>query len=160
MEDQIIKKEERLRYLNGGFGTKGELILTIRELSFVHKGKKLLLIPLKEILSTQALRVRSFNGLVISYNNNGKESKASITHFGIIDLLVLRDASHLLQLREPYFNSWVRAIDNARLGRHAISSNSNSQIGVADELKKLKELIDRGIITQFHFDNQKKKLLE
>jgi hypothetical protein len=33
-------------------------------------------------------------------------------------------------------------------------------ISPADELKKFKELLDSGVITQEEFDNQKKKILE
>lgn len=43
-----------------------------------------------------------------------------------------------------------------------VSSNNNKNSGglsVADELKKLKELLDNGIITQQEFDTQKSKLI-
>lgn len=36
---------------------------------------------------------------------------------------------------------------------------SSSNISVADELKKFKELLDQGVITQEEFDNQKQKLI-
>jgi hypothetical protein len=42
----------------------------------------------------------------------------------------------------------------------AYSSPSNSNYSVADEIRKLKKLLDEGIITQEEFENQKKKLLE
>lgn len=44
---------------------------------------------------------------------------------------------------------------------HIDSSNlpTSSNLSVADELKKLKELLDEGIITQEEFNNQKAKLL-
>jgi predicted Zn-dependent peptidase len=35
-----------------------------------------------------------------------------------------------------------------------------SQLGVAEELKKFKELLDNGIISQEEFDGKKKQLLE
>jgi hypothetical protein len=39
------------------------------------------------------------------------------------------------------------------------NSNNSGQISIADELKKLKELLDIGVITQQEFDTQKAKLL-
>ena len=39
------------------------------------------------------------------------------------------------------------------------NANTNGQISVADELKKLKELLDCGVITQQEFEEQKNKLL-
>lgn len=41
----------------------------------------------------------------------------------------------------------------------AVDGTKNSGISVADELKKLKELLDTGIITQQEFDAQKSKLM-
>ena len=38
-------------------------------------------------------------------------------------------------------------------------NNSNSNISVADEIKKFKELLDIGAITQEEFDAKKKELL-
>lgn len=39
------------------------------------------------------------------------------------------------------------------------SENSKPQMSIADELKKLKELLDAGVLTQEEFEAQKKKLL-
>ena len=39
------------------------------------------------------------------------------------------------------------------------SGNNNTQISVADELKKLKELLDAGVLSQEAFNQQKMKLL-
>lgn len=41
----------------------------------------------------------------------------------------------------------------------ASTINASAEGGVADELKKLKGLLDSGILTQAEFDSQKKKLL-
>ena len=37
--------------------------------------------------------------------------------------------------------------------------SSNNNLSIADELKKLKELIDQGVINQEEFDNLKSKLM-
>ena len=39
------------------------------------------------------------------------------------------------------------------------TAKNNGPISVADELKKLKELLDSGVITQDEFNNEKAKLL-
>lgn len=39
------------------------------------------------------------------------------------------------------------------------TAQGGGQLSVADELKKLKELVDSGVITQDEFDKQKKKLM-
>lgn len=42
----------------------------------------------------------------------------------------------------------------------AVNTNqSGGSMSVADELKKLKDLLDQGIITQEEFDAQKRKLM-
>lgn len=41
-----------------------------------------------------------------------------------------------------------------------VKIEGGAPVSVADELKKLKELLDQGILTQAEFDAQKKKLLE
>lgn len=43
--------------------------------------------------------------------------------------------------------------------KSAISNTSHSNISTADELKKFKELLDMGVITQEEFDAKKKQLL-
>ena len=43
--------------------------------------------------------------------------------------------------------------------RTAANGNSNSAVSSADELKKYKELLDSGVITQEEFDAKKKQLL-
>jgi hypothetical protein len=42
---------------------------------------------------------------------------------------------------------------------HRVETNNTSQHSVADELKKLKELLDSEVINQDEFDTQKRKLL-
>ncbi|RAJ05434.1 putative oligomerization/nucleic acid binding protein [Chitinophaga skermanii] len=63
-------------------------------------------------------------------------------------------------------NYWIE-IDNAVDGGELIPPSqfapkkptSTAEISVADELKKLKDLLDSGAITQEEYDTQKKKLL-
>jgi len=54
--------------------------------------------------------------------------------------------------------SQTELIANAIASAAGITKNTG-QISIADELKKLKQLLDIGIITQQEFDSQKGKLL-
>lgn len=156
MEEQIIKKEGGLRYGSGLFPKSGDLVLTNNELYFFHKGEKLVVIPLREIISTHAQRVNTINWLLVSYKNNGKENLAKIMRFGVIDQLVLGKLNRLSQLQEPYFTSWAKAIDDTRLYKH---ENSNQRFSTADELIKLNDLLKEGVISESDFESQKRKLL-
>lgn len=40
-----------------------------------------------------------------------------------------------------------------------VQTQSNSSSSVADELKKFKELLDAGVLTQEEFDRKKKELI-
>jgi hypothetical protein len=59
----------------------------------------------------------------------------------------------LERVREPYFKSWEKLIDETRLGRSSDSSTS------FNDLEKLAELKDKGVITQEEFSAKKKQLL-
>ena len=45
-------------------------------------------------------------------------------------------------------------------GTTPTTNTSSSTIGVADEIKKYKDLLDAGVITQEYFDAKKKQLLD
>lgn len=153
-----IKKEDGLYYKGGIFKKKGALVLTSSDLSFLSKDKKLFEVALKEIVSVNAQKGvgNGIDWLIVTYKSGEKEQKIKIMHLGIMTGLGL---GILSRLNPPYFSSWEKAIDDERLGRHEGSSNSNPHTGIADELKKLGELLDGGVITQADFENQKRKLL-
>lgn len=49
--------------------------------------------------------------------------------------------------------------NSSSYGSSSPTPTNQQQLSVADEIRKLKALLDEGIITQQEFDNQKKKLL-
>lgn len=153
--EQVIKQEEGLEYKEGLlFRTKGSLVLTRASLSFATKSKKLLEIPLSQIISVNAQKGigNGIDWLVITHKERDKEKKSKIMHFGFFDGFGLGIAS---RLKVPYFAGWEKLIDDTRFDHQ---SNSGS-ISIADELKKLSDLLKEGIISQSDFESQKNKLL-
>ncbi len=153
--EQIIKQEEGLQYKAGLlFKTKGALVLTRQSLSFVAKSKKLLEIPLSQIVSVNAQKGigNGVDWLLITHKEGGKEKKSKIMHFGFFDGFGLGIAS---RLKGPYFAAWEKLIDDTRFGHQSNSGHMSA----ADELKKLNDLLKEGIISQSDFESQKKKLL-
>ena len=60
----------------------------------------------------------------------------------------------------PHCNSTdLRDITEQEWQNESTQNTNNSFVSVADELKKFKELLDIGVITQEEFDQKKKKLL-
>ena len=50
-------------------------------------------------------------------------------------------------------------VDAVKKGGSAPVSANNNNVSVADELLKLKQLLDMGVLSQEEFDDQKNKLL-
>ena len=86
---------------------------------------------------------------LIAHNKNDAIDLRVGSYFAIIAYSITSVTSFL----DISFNNFTET--------HVIKKSSSSpKIGVAEELKKLKELLDSGIITQQEFDTQKRKLLE
>lgn len=66
-------------------------------------------------------------------------------------------ANYACEIREALDFGEVRTALNDSKKQN---NTNNSDLSIADELKKLKELLDSGIITQEEFDAQKAKLLK
>jgi hypothetical protein len=154
MEEKIIKREEGLQLKAGLFSRrpKGSLVLTHESLSFISKDEKLLEIPLSQIVSVNSKKGvgNGVDWLVVTHKQDGKEQKAEIMHFGFFDGFGLGIAS---RLKGPYFVEWEKLIDDERLGRNASAASG------ADELGKLADLKERGVITEEEFAAKKKQLL-
>jgi hypothetical protein len=151
--EQIIKKESGLTYKKGFLSQfKGSLILTATELSFETKDKKQFSILLKDVLNSRAKKGlgNGLDYLIITYIETGKEKKAEFEHMNFMGGLAV---GNLSQLKEPYFKSWESQIEDTRL-------NKNKQItsGI-DDLEKLADLKQKGIITEEEFLTKKKQIL-
>ncbi|MCX6724336.1 MAG: SHOCT domain-containing protein [Candidatus Staskawiczbacteria bacterium] len=156
MEEKIIKKEEKLECRCKGaglFGKKGALVLTNKELYFIEKNNKIVSVPLDNIISvnTQKGLTNGVELFFITYKNNDKEEKAKIIHYGFVNSLSLGSLS---RLKESYFSSWEKIINDWRFSNNEKSSSN------LDELEKLANLKEKGIITEEEFNQKKKQLLK
>ena len=153
MDEPIIKKEDKLRY-RGGFMNKpyGTLTLTAVTLSFQSGKKMLFAIPVKKIVSVNTKKGLGGGSdcLVIFYRDDEKEKQVAVEHFYAALGVAL---GGLAQLGPAYFASWELAINNARFGK----TQANS--GGIDDLEKLAELKQKGIITEEEFIAKKKQIL-
>mgnify|MGYP003393244866 CR=1 FL=1 len=115
--EQIIKKEDKLKFKGGLFNTKsGTLVLTKSELYFETKGgKKMFTVPVKSIQSVNSQKGvgAGVDHLYVLYQENGREQKAKIEHFSIMSWGALGNLSRL----SSYFSSWEQMINDARFGR-------------------------------------------
>jgi hypothetical protein len=149
--NQVLKKEDKLRYKGGFFkNKKGSLVLTTSELYFLAKDKKIFSIPVHDITSVNAQKGRA-NGvdhLYVLYNQDGKEKKVKIEHFSF-----LSSGMGLASRITLYFTSWEQIINDTRFGRNSHSA------GALDNLEKLAELRQKGVITDEEFTAKKKQLL-
>jgi hypothetical protein len=152
MPEKIIKKEDKLEYTKGILlNRRGTLVLTTNELYFIKKDKKLFSSPLNDIVSVNAKKGigNGVEWLIIVYNSGGKEQTAKIHHFGFFNGIGLGILSRMTQL---YFASWEKAINDARFGQ---GENNNG----LNNLEKLAELKEKGILNEEEFNAKKKQIL-
>ena len=62
-------------------------------------------------------------------------------------------------LLQDKMNNIAMANDTQSISAPKVETVNGATIGIADELKKYKELLDGGVITQEEFDAKKKQLL-
>ncbi len=137
--------------------------------------------PTKIIIDEDFLEIRKRNWYLISEDTESFhwEDMNSINvdkHFFGASLILNRDkenprhgfskkqADQILELAKPKIHSSSQKGVTNQLA-DAINSAVNGKgnrdsVSVADELKKLKELLDQDVITQAEFDTQKKTLME
>jgi hypothetical protein len=151
--------EKTIREESGiGWGFKsGQLILTDKNLYFIRKGEKIVSIFLGSITSIKCDRWDNASYLSVYYLINGKEEKVKFNHNKLMDYLVLGKLGKLAQLKDSYFIDWMKSINDARFNK---DERRTDHYSVADELKKLNELLEEGVISQSDFDSQKEKLLK
>lgn len=151
MEEVIIKKENDLTYkVHFLSNNKGSLVLTPTELYFLLKRKKIFSISIKSIINVVAQKGLG-NGvdyLIVLYIEGDKEKKVKIEHFAFWAGTAI---GNLSQLKEPYFKAWERIIEETRLG--------NNKGNDFNDLEKLAELKQKGIISDKEFSAKKKQVL-
>ncbi len=96
-----------------------------------------------------------------SENNIFAQKGATITVQGYCQLLTLEGKKFFVQLTDdPDTKISFKNNQNAVSNSNTTNTNNNSSLtSKADELIKLKELLDKGIITKEEYDEEKKKIL-
>lgn len=154
-EEKIIKKEQVFAGIMPGF-----LILTPTRLYFEYnagffkaKVKTLFDIPINEIVNVEAEKnhFSSTYVLKIHHQRDGKEYEEKCSKSGWSPF----KGRVAFKVEENLFNDWVRQIEEARNG----SYNKNSNLGQLNELEKLAELKEKGIVTKEEFEKKKKIIL-
>ena len=157
-DEKIIKKEE-VNYKKSAFSTKnGYLVLTENRLYFAQKKgllekheEMLFEIPITNILNAKAEKedlAYGIDNFIVLYQENGQEKKAKFQHLSLGGYITgpISRASAL------YFSEWERLIND--LKNQPSQSKSN-----LDDLEKLNELRQKGIITQEEFEAKKRQIL-
>lgn len=140
----LEKGEVPLRLGSANYNkTRGKLLLTEKNLYFLSnkfaQGKTDVCIPLTSILSIQQIGNLGISQTIAALTNEKQYS--FVVYHG---------------------KEWVKTIENAKSGKtvSAKTSTVNQQTNdYTDELRKLKELLDAGIITEDEFAVKKRQIL-
>lgn len=154
-EEKIIKKEQV--FVKGMM--PGFLILTPTRLYFEYnagffkvKLKILFDIPINNIINVEASKdfVSTSYVLKIRHKYDGKEYEEKCSKSGW-NPFKGRDA---FKIEANLFNEWVKSIEETRNGTY-----KNNNLNGLNELEKLAELKEKGIITKEEFEKKKKTIL-
>jgi len=154
-EEKIIKKEQVFVGMMPGF-----LVLTPDRLYFEYNGgffkvkiKTLFDISINDIVNVEAEKNHFSTTYVlkIRHRREGKEYLEKCTKSGWSPF----KGSVAFKVEENLFNDWVRQIEEVRNGNYSKSNN----LGQLNELEKLAELKDKGILTKEEFEKKKKTVL-
>lgn len=156
-----MKKE----YQFGGLGQGKQFIiidgnyLTIKRKGVLQainqglKGDKT--INIRNITSVQVKKPGMTTGYIQFVLMGSHESKGGVMHAVSDENTVIfsngSQYKHALEIKE-----YIEKLNNEPVTQTVIQQ---STISVADEIRKLKELLDEGLLTQEEFDEQKKRLL-
>lgn len=156
-DEKIIKKEE-VNYKQSAFSTKkGFIVLTGSRFYFAQtkgilkKHEEILFeIPIADILNAKAEKDFGYgiDNFIVLYQENGKEKKVKFQHVSFGGAI----AGSVSRAGALYFGEWERLIND--LKNQPSQSKSN-----LDDLEKLNELKQKGIITQEEFEIKKKQIL-
>lgn len=152
MSEIILKKEDNLTYKTSILSAnKGSLVLTTTELYFLLKDKKMFSIPVKDIVNVVAQKGigNGIDHLYISYRDGGKDVKIKIEHFAFWSGMAI---GNLSQIKEAYFKAWEQLIEDTRLGK-------NKNLNDLNDLEKIADLKNKGIISEEEFSAKKKQIL-
>lgn len=152
-EEKIIKKDQVFVKLMPGF-----LILTPKRIYFEYNSgffkvnlKTLFDIPIEDIINVEASKdfVSTDYILKIRHTLDGKEYLEKCTKNGWSPF----KNKNTFNIEANFFDSWVKSIEEVRSGRY----NSSKSL---DDLERLAELRDKGILTNKEFEAKKKQILD
>ncbi|MBX2907219.1 MAG: SHOCT domain-containing protein [Taibaiella sp.] len=161
MDSQLFKTKYYLRVLGKDYNPFTPDILSIDDHMIVHKRRNWHLIS----VDTQSYHFQNVIGIEVNKGLIGASLAIETSGSGkiVVKGFSKRTANAIRELCSAYISknshrSGTENLANAVVG--AINRNaSNSAPSVADELRKLKQLLDDGIVTQDEFDTQKSRLL-
>ena len=146
----IDNKRTLMNNIKGVFSFKNSLngVVAVTNLRVIFCSSIIGNTNIKQILIKDIKSIdESINGLT----KMGQFRVQGITESFLINIYKSRISN---ELREVLYRTQV----NAKVSE--LNSPSNYQLSNADEILKLKQLLDKGIITQEEFDYQKPKLLK
>ena len=143
-EETVIQRGEAFYYKSQfGFGRIGTLLLTDMRLTFTAMTAKTdldMVISLKDVEKVKLVANQNFSWHMIG--------------------VYLKDKQYLFNVKKK--ENWIEKINNAvntvRNGKSEPTVKQNTDY--IDEIKRLKELADAGVITKAEFEAKKKKLLD
>ncbi|WP_285110379.1 PH domain-containing protein [Pediococcus sp. AC40] len=148
---EILNDDETIQYATSGFvdGNTVLIVLTQKRILFIDKG---LIFGIK---STE-IPLDMVNG--VSYSKGLLFGKISITNGAVTTLVEQVDKN----TAPIMVNKIKESSEKYKESLHTLSSNisSTTPLDGPDQIKKYKELLDEGIITQEEFNAKKKQILE
>ena len=163
-KEQSFKSSYFLRLITGDYNPFTPNVIVIKEDNIEYSRRNWHLIS----VDTQNLHFQSVTGVDVDKHLFGSSlvikstgnSSISIPGFWKKKAKEISDIC-LKQISENTQNVAANIIAGALSEAvAAVGAGSGGGVSVADELKKLKELFDSGVLTQEEFDEQKKKLMK
>ncbi len=143
----ILRSDETIMYATSGFMDNNTWLITCtdKRVIFLDKGLiyglKHIEIPIEKINSVSHKKGLMFGTLTV--------------HHGSDSMLIKQINKDTI---DPMMEAINREINKARdFGNNSIKQRET--VSAADEIKKFKELLDEGVLTQEEFDAKKKELL-
>lgn len=159
---ETIIKQEQLKFNKGILNIiKGDLTLTDENLSFDRKGKLYFSIPINQIVNVHSKKAFSAgeDQLEIDYLLDGEKKHIYLSRFSLAQWSSSANSigkgGLMGRLESNSLAGWEEAINKAR--QDLKTKNKSS---VIDDLEKLFELKEKGVITEEEFVREKKKMLE
>ncbi len=145
-------------------GTNGQLYVYENKIEIARKGLLALAqqglkgtksIPISQIKSVQVKLCKLSMGFIQFGIGGGSENRGALKDAHTDENTITFSSSKTNALVQEIKNY----IENAITNQTTAPNSTNTSISTADEIKRFKELLDMGAITQEEFDAKKKQLL-